>query len=395
MDTETLSLQAYKQAMEAELSHLLQWWSTNTPDQQNGFFGEVDNFNRPILDAPKGLVLHSRILWTYAAAFSFQKDQAYLAIAKRAYDYLLTYFYDQQFDGFYWSLNADGTVLDGKKQIYGQAFAIYGLTEYYKATADDIALERAIDTFRAIEKYSFDNLNLGYIEALGRQWTALTDLRLSDKDLNSEKSMNTHLHVIEAYANLYQVWKNEELGIAIKKLLEVFKKYIISADGHLILFFTKDWKVQSRQVSFGHDIEAAWLLQECAEILGDEGEVSDFKSHALKLSNAVAKGVDYDGALLYEYDPDTNHYNREKHWWPQAEAMVGFFNAYQLTKLPIYLNFSIGSWLFVQQALKDEQNGEWYWGIDEKGSLMQENKAGFWKCPYHNTRACLEILKRV
>ena len=395
MEDIKVQLAHYKAAVKVELEDLLHWWRTYTVDEQHGgFYGEIGNDNEAILNQPKGIVLNSRILWTFSAAFLLKQQEEDLAIAKRAFSYILDCFYDSSKGGFYWSVDAHGKMQDGKKQIYGQAFTIYGLVEYYKATGDEKALELAKNTYQLIERHSFDPVNLGYIEAFGKDWQPLADLRLSDKDLNAEKSMNTHLHIIEAYANLYLVWKDGQLATAIKKLLFVFKNYIITAANRLSLFFSVDWKPQSPLISYGHDIEAAWLLQECAEILGDEEEIVVFKTLALKLTNAVNDGVDNDGGMYYEYDPANDHLIREKHWWPQAEAMVGFFNAYQLTANPEYLLKSISSWSFISTTLKDCKNGEWYWGIYPDGTVMNENKAGFWKCPYHNGRACLEILKR-
>ncbi len=386
-----VQLETYKKEVDEELQALLNWWRTYTVDEQHGgFYGEVGNDNKAIADKPKGIVLNSRILWTFSAAYLLKRNEEDLTIAKRAFHYILGHFYDSPNGGFYWSVGAKGEMLDGKKQIYGQAFTIYGLSEYYKATGDEKALELAKESFQLLEQHSFDPVNLGYIEAFSQSWQTISDLRLSDKDLNAEKSMNTHLHIIEAYANLYQVWKDERLAKAIKQLLFVFKKHILNENYHLNLFFSLDWQPQSSVVSYGHDIEAAWLLQECAESLADEDEIVAFKSIALKLSHAVGDGVDGDGGMFYEYD--AVHLVREKHWWPQAEAMVGFFNAYQLTKDNDYLLKSISSWTFVTASLKDHQNGEWYWGIYPDGTLMKENKAGFWKCPYHNGRACMEIL---
>lgn len=396
MDQNRAQLEDYKAAVGDELQVLLAWWKTNTIDElQGGFYGEVGNDNQALANEPKGIVLNSRILWTFSAAFLLRHEQDDLALAKRAFDYIVTHFYDAPNGGFYWSVTASGEMLDGKKQIYGQAFTIYGLAEYFKATGDEKALELAKETFAYIEQHSFDPNHLGYIEAFDQNWQTLADLRLSDKDLNAEKSMNTHLHIIEAYANLYQVWKDERLAKAIKNLLLVFRKYIITESYHLSLFFSVDWRPQSSIISFGHDIEAAWLLQECAEKLGDDDEVKRFKTIAILITAAATKGLDKDGAMYYEYDAKIHHLVAEKHWWPQAEAMVGFFNAYQLIGDFNYAAKSIKSWSFVNEQLKDHKNGEWFWGIYPDGTLMKENKAGFWKCPYHNGRACLEILTRL
>lgn len=393
MDT---AFEGYRKKISDELDALLRWWKSYAVDQeQGGFYGAIRNDNQAITDASKGLVLNSRILWTFAAAYRLNRHPDDLQMAHRAFYYLNTAFYDPKYGGFYWSLTATCSKADGKKQIYGQAFAIYGLTEYYKATADVQALERAKATFRLIEKYSYDPEYDGYTEAFAEDWSALSDLRLSEKDQNAVKSMNTHLHVIEAYASLYQVWPDEQLSRALQGLLQVFKTHIIGAGFHQALFFSQQWETQSSLISFGHDIEAAWLLQECAESLGKEEEIQDFREIAVAMADAVLQGVDEDGGMFYEYDRAAQHLVREKHWWPQAEALVGFFNAWQLSGEEKFLQQAWKSWSFVENSLKDRTNGEWYWGVYPDGSLMPENKAGFWKCPYHNARACIELLKRI
>lgn len=381
-----------------ELTHLLNWWTNHAQDFENGgFYGEIANDNLAYPKAPKGLVLHARILYTFSAAYLLQKRPQDLTIAKRAYNYLIAHFLDPIDGGFYWSVNPNGHKLDDKKQAYGQAFAIYGLAEYYKAAQEPAALEFAKTTFQLLEKHSFDPGNLGYIEASAHDWQPINDLRLSEKDQNEKKSMNTHLHIIEAYANLYTVWRSEHLKTVVKHLLSNFKQHIIDPKTHhLHLFFTETWEIKSSLISFGHDIEAAWLLQEAAEIIGDENEVTIFKDMAIKMAIATEKGLSPLGGLFHEYDPASRHWIKEFHWWPQAEAMVGFFNAFESNGEKRFLNHVFNSWLFIKNHLKDNKNGEWFWGVHEDGSIMQgEDKAGFWKCPYHNGRALMELMKRL
>jgi mannobiose 2-epimerase len=248
-----------------------------------------------------------------------------------------------------------------------------------------------------VQKHSFDTLNHGYIEAFTIDWKEITDNRLSTKDQNEKKSMNTHLHLIEAYANLFSVWPDDQLKHAIKKLLNNFKEHIIDKEtNHLHLFFTETWEVKSTVFSFGHDIEAAWLLLEAAEIIDDKKEIETFKKIALKITDAAISGLNERGGLWNEFDSETMEWDKEMHWWPQAEAMVGFFNAWQISNKEDYLSHSLKSWSFIKDHLIDYQNGEWYWGLDSDYLPMHEKeKAGFWKCPYHNSRACLEIIKRI
>ena len=209
--------------------------------------------------------------------------------------------------------------------------------------------------------------------------------------------MNTHLHVIEAYASLYQVWKDPLLAERIEELLQVFHSYIIDKQTlQQRLFFLNDWQPQASVISFGHDVEAAWLLQECAEALGKKEWLSLYREYAVSMAAAALPALDSDGGIWYEYDPQANHWIKEKHWWPQAEAMVGFFNAWQLSGDEQFLKHSMRAWDFCRTFLKDKKAGEWYWGIAENGRPMaDEVKAGFWKCPYHNGRACLELIRRI
>ncbi len=390
-------LTIYQSELEEELSQLLHWWTTYTIDKEfGGFHGKVTNDNLAV-SAPKGLVLNARILYTFSAAYLLRKQAEDLSIATRAFEYLINSFLDQKNGGFYWSLTPQGKPLDQKKQVYGQSFAIYALAEYHKATQDEQALFMAKETYHLLEKHSYDPEFTGYIEAHTYDWQNLEDLRLSTKDQNDKKSMNTHLHVIEAYANLYTVWPNKSLKIAIKQLLANFKNYIIdSQTGHLQLFFDADWKVKSTLVSFGHDIEAAWLLLEAAEVIKDEQEIRDFKELALKMADASLRGLHKNGGLIYEFDQANQHWIKEFHWWPQAEAMVGFFNAWQISGNSTYLTETFKIWDFIKRHLKDAKNGEWFWGVDHQLLLMSnQDKAGFWKCPYHNGRACIEIIKRM
>ncbi|GAB1462978.1 AGE family epimerase/isomerase [Pedobacter sp.] len=390
-------LENLQSELKEELAHITNWWSTYTVDEEfGGFHGKVTNDNHAIF-SPKGLVLNARILYTFSSAYLSDHKEENLAIANRAYQYLISFFKDKEAGGFYWSLSIEGKPLDTKKQVYGQAFAIYALTEYYKIAKIEAALTLAAATYQLLEKHSYDSANGGYIEAHTKDWSPLEDLRLSEKDQNDKKSMNTHLHVIEAYANLYLVWPSDDLKTAIKNLLANFKNHIVHPQtAHLQLFFDMDWKVKSTLISFGHDIEAAWLLLEAAEIINDKEEIQDFKILALKMADAATKGIAEIGGLVYEFDPEKQHWINEFHWWPQAEAMVGFFNAWQIAGNENYLAATLKIWDFTKKHIKNHQNGEWFWGVDESLLPMpNEDKAGFWKCPYHNGRACIELIKRI
>ena len=389
-------LHQFKSELQQQLSDILTFWMKHSVDEQyGGFYGVISNQNEVNVDAPRGLVLNARILWTFSAAFNLTNDKSYLQMADRAYHYLTTGFIDKTFGGFFWSIDKYGQPVETKKQVYGMAFCCYAFSEYYKANNGIDPLNHAKECFNLIEKHSFDGKNSGYFEAFTREWQQIGDMRLSGKDANEKKTMNTHLHILEAYTNLYSVYHSERLKKIILQLLSDFSDHIIDSRGdHLGLFFDENWAVKSFDISYGHDIEAAWLLMEAAKTIDDPQWVEKTLGYSLQLTRGAREGLDSDGGLWHENV--NGKLVRQKHWWPQAEAMVGFFNAWQYNGKKEYLQHSINSWQFVQQKLLDRKYGEWFWGINEDDSVMDgQYKAGFWKCPYHNARACMEIIKRI
>ncbi|RWY55546.1 AGE family epimerase/isomerase [Mucilaginibacter gilvus] len=391
-------LNAYKAEVSEELENILNYWVDNTIDEADrGFFGKIDNDNKVIPGSPKGSVLNARILWSFSAAYNQTYNALYLGVATIAYLYIIDHFIDDVHGGVYWTVDHQGKPLDTKKQVYASAFTIYALSEYYKATSDEAVLVEAKKLYYLLVEKSYDAENTGYLEAFTRQWAPIADLRLSAKDANEKKSMNTHLHVLEAYTTLYTIWPDEGLKTQIDTLLHNFTEHIIdSKTKHLVLFFDEEWNAKSDTVSYGHDIEATWLLLEAAEAIHHEELIEKVKGICIEISEVTLEGLDKDGGLWYEYEPSADHLVKEKHWWPQAEAMVGFYNTYQITGDEKWLKLSIGSWGFVKQHILDHENGEWFWGIYADGSVMAtEDKAGIWKCPYHNSRACLEVMRRI
>ncbi|WP_343532764.1 AGE family epimerase/isomerase [Pedobacter sp.] len=381
---------------EQELSNILGYWSTVPIDIGNGgFYGQVENDNRVVEGADKGSVLNARILWFFSAAYNYSRLPEDLELAKRAYGYFSHYFIDREHGGVYWSIDAKGNPKDSKKQVYAIAFAIYGLAEYYKASHDKNALSLAINLYADLEKHSYDSIKQGYFEAFSQDWSPLEDQRLSDKDANEKKTMNTHLHLLEAFTNLYGVWPDDGLRRQLEKLLAIFGHRIIDqSTHHLKLFFDENWRSKSEVISFGHDIEASWLLLEAAEIIGDELLVDQFAKIAVQMVDAAIKGFDGNGGMNYEME--NGHLNGEKHWWVQAEALVGLYNAYQLTGKKGYMERFDHCWAFVKKSLIDHQHGEWFWGVDRNNAPMPgQYKVGLWKCPYHNGRACLELIRRM
>lgn len=386
--------------LKSELSHeltnnILSFWLERMHDSKyGGFHGRIDGTGKLINNSPKGSILNARILWAFSAASRRFNNIEYSRAAKRAYKYLIYNFIDKDFGGVYWMLDYSGNPLNTRKQIYAQAFAIYGLSEYFRATEDRESLEYAIRIFHLIEQHSFDTKKNGYLEAFDRKWEPVDDMRLSEKDINLEKTMNTHLHVLEAYTNLYRVWKDDLLRLRLKNLIEIFLEKIIDSEtNHLLLFFDSDWNSHDKTVSYGHDIEVSWLLCEAADILGDRLLIENVNKQSNLIIKANDEGLQTDGSLIYEFNPVTGKQDTERHWWVQAEAVAGFYHHYLRSGREESLLKAINCWEYIKENLIDYKHGEWFWSILADGTPnRKDDKTGIWKCPYHNGRMCLEII---
>ncbi|MDP4276053.1 MAG: AGE family epimerase/isomerase [Bacteroidota bacterium] len=388
-----------KEEVQYELTqHILPFWMERMVDgQHGGYFGRMNGQNELVQQAPKGAILNARILWTFSAAARHLGPLQIRPFVDRARDYIFDHFFDETHGGTYWMLNADGSPADTKKQVYSQAFFIYALVEYYRLTGDKASLDKAVELFELIEKYSFDSGKNGYLEAFDRRWNLLEDLRLSEKDANEKKTMNTHLHVLEAYTNLYRVYRTPLLARQLRNLILLFLEKIIQPQTHhLDLFFDENWVCRSSLISYGHDIEASWLLLEAAEMLGDEDLLTMVREESVRMAEAAFEGVQPDGSIINERDSVSGHVDDNRDWWPQAEAMVGFFNAWRLSGDERYSRSVLQGWSFIRTKLIDADTGEWFWSVSSQGMPDRINdKAGFWKCPYHNGRMCLELLERI
>ena len=372
-------------------SGILPYW-LGLKDPKGGFYGEVSSDGKVLYDAPRGVILNARIIWSFAAAYQALQETSYLVAAVHARDYFLEHFCDHKYGGVYWSVDKDGERLDTKKQLYAQGFAIYGLSELYKVTRDDEVLKNAVNLYKVVETYFADKENGGYIEALARDFSPLEDMSLSAHDINADKTMNSHLHILEAYANLYQVWPDEELKGAVERLLDIIGTKVMAADGHLQLYFTRDWSVMPGGVSYGHDIETSWLALECAFALKDLDIVNRVRPWALAMGKAGNEGLLADGSLRYEKLLDGT-YDDSRQWWVQAETVVGNLWLWKYHSDPQGAERALAAWGYIRDHLVDCQAGEWWWAVLPDGSLdLSQPKAGFWKCPYHNTRMCLQVL---
>ena len=424
-----------KQEMQDVLeNNILRFWLDKMVDHENGgFYGRIDGRGQLHPEAEKGAILNARILWSFSAAYRVLSHLAprtshleeYLTTATRAKDYFLDHFIDKEYGGVYWSLDYKGRPLDTKKQFYAIGFAIYALSEYARATGDREALDYAIDLYECIEEHSFDPTYNGYIEACTREWGEMADMRLSELDANYPKSQNTHLHILEPYTNLYRCLEEMQavtscnyvpvvgavlpVDVAIpvellarvegslRNLIGIFTDHILNPETHhLDLFFEKDWTRGACHLeSYGHDIECSWLLHKAALVLGDKDVLRKVEPIVQMMAKASEKGLRPDGSLIHEANLDTGRVDDDRHWWVQAENVVGWMNIYHHFGDVSALDKAERCWQYIKQNLIDWKNGEWFWSRHPDGTLNTvDDKAGFWKCPYHNSRMCMEVMER-
>ncbi len=363
--------------------NILPYWLRLQDKEHGGFYGQVLADETVVKKANRGAILYGRILWSFSAAYRVLGNPEYLEAAVNAKNYILEHFIDKQFGGVYWELDYLGHPINDRKQFYAMGFVIYGLTEYIRATGDTSVLSTAIDLYRYIETLAWDSEKGGYIEATQRDGSEISDFRLSEKDVNAPKSQNTHLHILEPYTNLYRVWPTEELRQSIVRLIAVFKNHIVQPSGHLGLFFDNDWQSLHSPLSTlhsyspGHDIEFSWLLDEACEVIGvNEDELVQ------RVAQAAKEGLQPNGLM-------------EGTWWEQSETIIGFTNIYFRFGGEEHKRIAERCWEATQQYFIDHEHGEWweYPRLSASQPLSPSaDKAGFWKCPYHNSRLCLQLI---
>ena len=385
------------------VGNILPFWMRHAVDRENGgFYGAIDENLNVDVKAERSAVLNARILWTFAAASRLIGNE-YRGLADWAYDTITNRFLDLEDGGLFWMLDYRGNPVSTRKQTYAQAFGIYALSEYFRATGNAASLDHAKRLFQLIEEHDRDPVCKGYLEARARDWRPLADMRLSPKDLNSPKSMNTHLHLLEAYTNLLRVWRDPTLAARQSELLELTMDCIVDPlSGHFRLFFDQEWNSLSDHRSYGHDIEGSWLIVEAAEVLDDAKLIKRARTLAVMMAGSVyEQGLDQDGSLFYEADAQGRLVDPKKHWWAQAEAVVGFYNAYQVSGDRRFLDASRRVWDYIEAKVVDKVHGEWHAKLSPEGVVLTAAEdpdaqlAGPWKCPYHNARLCYEMIGRL
>jgi len=406
-----VELVSIRQELETELHRILKYWQTYAPDEKNGgFHGAVNLENKLVYGAVRSCVLNARILWTFSAAAIAFPDKDYGWMAERAYNVLMHYFKDHEYNGFYMDITADNKPSDTVKHTYVQAFVLYALSKYYEYSPNEKLLEELGTFFIFLDGQTKDPCALGYLEGFSRDWKPILQNRMADE--NDPKSMNTHLHLLEAYAAVYRVWPNEMVRMRLTQILSIFQHQIIREDGHLGIFFDLDFVEtdMSRAIcSFGHDIEASWLIKEAIDILNVPDKFDGLKPFLRKMADSVFReGLDQDGGLFLESTRFGSHLRTNKHWWLQAELLVGEMNAFEESEDWKYWELLKKSWKFIDQHVIDHTGGEWFTKVNRSGvpylvepaddpSPYYRNdwKIDPWKCPYHNGRAMLELIARI
>lgn len=396
-----MDFKVFRQEVEDCLrSNILRFWIDKMQDTEHGgFYGQMLADGTLVPTADKGAILNGRLLWTFSAAYRVLGDAVYLQMADRARDYICQHFLDCTYGGCYWSVDYLGRPKDTKKQFYAIGFLLYGFSEHYRATGDASSLALCRDIFHCIEQHGWESTYGGYIEATGRDWSPIADVRLSEYDKNYPHSQNTHLHIIEPYTNLLKALRQtnadptlqREVEASVRRLIDIFLFRILNPETHhLDVFFNLDWSRPEEVVeSYGHDIEVSWLLHEAAYTVGDKSLLERVEKVVVAVARASEKGLRPDGSMIHEANITTGRTDDDLQWWVMAEAVVGFFNVgrYDIVQR---------LWEYIKQNLIDYEGGEWWWSRYPDGRInTTKDKAGFWKCPYHNGRMCLEIIERL
>lgn len=373
---------------------IIPFWKKLRDDEFGGYYGWMDYDLNVDSKAVKGCILNSRITWFFANAYILLKDESLLEEAKHGYEFMQKYCVDKEKGGVYWSVQYDGIPEDTTKHTYNQAFSIYALSSYYDASKDKSALDTAMELFHIIENRCMDEI--GYKEAFDREFVEIENDKLSENGVIADKTMNTLLHVFEAYTELYRVSKDTDVKKRLEWILDTIADKIYNPELHRQeVFFDREMNSILDLHSYGHDIETAWLVQRGVDILGEKSYQDKMLPIILDLTNQVYK-VAFDGhSLANECEKGVVDQNRI--WWVQAETIVGFLNGYKIApERTEYLDAAKAEWEFIKEYVIDKRSGsEWFWDVTAEGKSVSERPiVERWKCPYHNGRMCIEVIRR-
>lgn len=398
-----------EEAREHLLGRIIPFWRGLRDDVKGGWYGYMSYGLETDKEAVKGCILNSRITWFFANAYLCCKNgliaagecekhgytpEDILAEARHGYEFLKEHCLDRTNGGIYWSLHADGTPEDTTKHTYNQAFCIYALSSYYEATGDADALKTAFELFELIEEKCTDEV--GYLEAFTVDFKPESNEKLSENGVMAAKTMNTLLHVFEAYTQLYKVSKDERVGARLGWIMDTFADKIYNPERHRQeVFFDENYHSIIDLHSYGHDIETAWLIDHGVDVLGKESCRSKLSPITKDLTAQIYK-IAFDGHSLAN-ECDKGVVNEHRIWWVQAESVIGFLNGYQRDRSHAeYLEAALRQWEFIKEYVIDKREGsEWFWEVDKNGKPYPDRPiVEPWKCPYHNGRMCMEIMRR-
>ncbi|EHS54936.1 AGE family epimerase/isomerase [Paenibacillus sp. Aloe-11] len=374
--------------------HILPFWLGLKDEAHGGFYGKVDVDLHIHKMANKGGIATARLLWSFSAAARVTGENIYKDAARHAFLFLQEHLIDPVYGGMYWMVDHTGRPADTCKHVYAQAFAIYALSEYARATGDPDVLPLAMELFHLLEQKGYDRTRQAYGEQFDRMWNTQPNELLSENGVTAHITMNTHIHVLEAYTGLLRIQPDEEVRNALANVLDILYSRVYDASARrLEVFFDSDWRSLLDLTSYGHDIEASWLIEDAMNVLGNHPP--KYVDMVMDIAHAVAeRAIQPDGSLINEREGD--RVDTSRIWWVQAEGIVGFYNAYQRTQDERFLQIVRDLWAYTRQYIVDSRpGGEWFWSVQADGKPDPREIAGPWKCPYHNSRFCIEMLERM
>lgn len=369
---------------------LIPFWEKLKDEKSGGYYGFMDHDLKLDHKAVKGCILNSRILWFFSNAYTLLGEESLKEHAAHAYHFLKQAFWDREYGGVYWAVDYSGQPVDDTKHTYNMSFAIYALSSYYEASKDQEALSLAMDLFHTVETKCKDDF--GYREAFDRQFREMDNVKLSGDGILAEKTMNTLLHVFEAYTELYRVSKEEEVRDSIMWILDLFAGKVYNPSKHrLEVFFDREMNTLADLHSLGHDIEAAWLIRRGVEVIGRKDYRQKMYPVTKDLVQEIYRHLSKEGGLAEEDGTKKSYV-----WWVQAETVVGFWDGWELERQKTeYLNAAYQTWKFILKYIWDSrEGGEWHAEVKKDGSPIDKPEVEPWKCPYHNGRMCFELIKR-
>jgi mannobiose 2-epimerase len=393
--TERLAVLAERMMREL-CDDLIPFWLALYDPQHGGHYGHVDLAGTINRTAPKTAIVVARLLWFLSTVGYVFGDGRCLEQAARTKAFLLNRVYDRARGGLFWAVTHDGRPADPTKHLYAQAFGIYSLSSHAATAGDAEALGAAKELFVLLES-RVRRAEGGYAEAFDAAWQPIEDRRIAWQGGARTITANSHIHLVEAYTALVRAWPSPGPRAALADLVRFILDRFVTPDGtSLYQALDADLRPLPSAPSFGHDIEASWLLDDAGDALGDAALQQRLRRVAASLATAAASRAQLrDGGFLSSAIRADAASVPPRVWWVQAEAIVGLVNVAQQGGPPGMMTRAEALWGFIERVMIDRENGEWFEAVDGNGRPLPDRpKVGPWKEPYHQARACLEIMRR-